>query len=101
MIRRCINVCVKCIRQKGVTSKQLMGTLPQYRVNPSKPFCNTGVDLTGTLQLATKRGRGSKLMKGYVVVFVCMSIKAVQLEVAEDLSTESFISAFRRFISRR
>ena len=33
--------------------------------------------------------------------FVCMVSKAVHIELATDFSTEGFIAAFRRFISRR
>jgi hypothetical protein len=40
-------------------------------------------------------------MKGYVAVFVCLSIKAVHIELVLDLTTGSFIAALRRFIARR
>lgn len=34
-------------------------------------------------------------------MFVCMATKAVHIELVEDLTTESFIAALKRFISRR
>lgn len=34
-------------------------------------------------------------------VFVCMSIKAVHLEVVSDLSSDGFLAALRRFAARR
>lgn len=40
-------------------------------------------------------------MKGYIVVFICLSSKAVHLEVAGDLTTDTFLGAFKRMIARR
>jgi len=36
-----------------------------------------------------------------VGVFVCMSIKAIHLELVSDSSTDGFLAAFQKFISRR
>ena len=40
-------------------------------------------------------------VKGYVSVFVSLSVRAVHLELVSDLTTESFLAALRRFIGRR
>ncbi|KAK0146726.1 hypothetical protein N1851_013933 [Merluccius polli] len=37
----------------------------------------------------------------YGVLFTCLSIRAVHIEVASSLDTDSFINALRRFIARR
>ena len=39
--------------------------------------------------------------KDYIASFTCAVVRAVHLEVVEDLSSESFIRAFRKFVSRR
>ena len=39
--------------------------------------------------------------KGYVAVFVSLSVKAVHLEAVTDLTTSTFIATLRRFITRR
>jgi len=45
--------------------------------------------------------RACPIRKGYVLVFVCFSKKAIQLEPTSDLTTEKFLAAFARFVSGR
>ena len=80
---------------------QKMGDLPKARVTQSYPFSHTGVDYAGPISVRATKGRGHKSYKGYIVVFVCLATKAVDLELAGDLSTETFIAALRRFSARR
>ena len=40
-------------------------------------------------------------MKTYGVILTCLAIRAVHIEVAASLSTDSFMCALRRFIARR
>lgn len=45
--------------------------------------------------------RNAITTKCYVSLFVCLTTKAVHLELAHDLSTQAFIAALNRFVSRR
>ena len=40
-------------------------------------------------------------MKGYIAIFICMTTRAVYIEVVENYSTEAFIAVFDRFTPRR
>ncbi len=93
--------CPKCQRayQQGTT--QPMGLLPLVRTTPSAPFLNTGVDFAGPF--VTKQGYTRKpvRVKTYACIFICMATKAVHIELCLSLSTDKFLSALRRFCSRR
>lgn len=45
--------------------------------------------------------RNAPFIKCYIALFVCLTIKAYHLELVENLTTEAFIAAFRRFTARR
>ncbi|XP_055612492.1 uncharacterized protein LOC129759094 [Uranotaenia lowii] len=98
-IHRVIRKCIKCFRMRPKEMKHFMGDLPKSRVTETNPFTRTGVDYAGPFLL--KQGRMRSPIKCYVSVFVCMSTKAIHLELVGSLSTESFLGAFHRFVGRR
>ncbi|KAH0807382.1 hypothetical protein GEV33_015409 [Tenebrio molitor] len=85
-VKSFIQKYLTCARIRGVRAQQLMGQLPASRVTPSPVFENTGVDYAGPVSLKFNQG---------------FSTSAIHLEVATDYSSEAFIKAYRRFISRR
>lgn len=96
-----VNKCVICVKNKAKVYNQFMGSLPSSRCTPSRPFLNSGVDYAGPVQIRTTKGRGHRSHKGYICVYVCMSTRAIHLEVVSDMSTQGFLAAFRRFVARR
>ncbi|XP_066300879.1 uncharacterized protein [Branchiostoma lanceolatum] len=98
LIRQVIGKCVTCRRHHGKTGEQKMADLPSFRVTPQNPpFTNVSVDYFGPFEV--KRGRS--IVKRYGVIFTCTTTRAVHLEKAESLDTDSCINALRRFIARR
>ncbi|XP_066585485.1 uncharacterized protein [Prorops nasuta] len=81
-------------------SVQLMGDLPSSRVTPSRPFSTSGLDYAGPFQVRVSKGRGVRPSKVYVALFLCFSTKAIHFELVGDLTTASFLAAFRRFTGR-
>ncbi|KAL0803354.1 hypothetical protein ABMA28_017417 [Loxostege sticticalis] len=100
-VKKQIRKCVTCHRNEGKTEKQLMGDLPEARVNQASPFYHTGVDYTGFVEIKANKGRGSKTLKGYIAIFICMVTKAVHLELVTDLTSSAFLAALRRMAARR
>ena len=92
-----ISNCIKCRKLRGAVQEQRMAELPDDRVEPAPPFSNCAVDCFGPLII--KEGR--KELKHYGELFTCMASRAIHIDVAATLETDSFISALRRFISQR
>ncbi|XP_054708163.1 uncharacterized protein LOC129217942 [Uloborus diversus] len=69
-------------------------TLPADRIEDCAVFQVVGIDLAGPLFL--KFG-----LKVWIVLFTCAVYRAIHLELVSSLSTETFLLALRRFISRR
>ena len=89
--------CITCFRFNGCNLFQLLGDLPQERVNPTPPFSNVGIDFAGPMPYRC----GKTEAKCYLVVFVCFVTKAIHLGVTKALDTQKCMKAVRRFISRR
>lgn len=101
IVKRHVHKCLTCARQSATAKNQVMGDLPKQRVVPARPFLHSGVDFAGPYSILMSKGRGMKTSKAYISIFVCMATRAVHLELVGDMTTEAFIGAFRRFVSRR
>ncbi|XP_045213485.2 uncharacterized protein LOC123564176 [Mercenaria mercenaria] len=102
-----IRQCVKSLLRRCITCRKINSPpysapdpppLPAYRVESSPPFTTTGVDYSGALFVKSETGLESK---AYVCLFTCAATRAIHLELVHDLTENSFIQAFRRFVSRR
>lgn len=99
-VRSVIRNCYKCVRANPRPMRQPIGQLPASRTRCSRPFSSTGVDYCGPVFIKAAY-RKATAIKAYIAIFVCFSTKAVHIELVSDLSTAAFLSALRRFISRR
>ncbi|XP_044182748.1 uncharacterized protein LOC122963378 [Acropora millepora] len=97
VVRHLISKCVVCRRLRSPVGEQKMADLPKERLMPAPPFTYCGVDYFGPFRI--KEGR--KELKRYGVLFTCLSSRAVHIEAANSLETNSFLNALRRFIARR
>lgn len=101
IIRQRIRGCNFCFHAAPKHPSPIMASLPPARVQEAKAFTHTGVDFCGPINITLTRRRGVKSQKAYICLFICLTTKAVHIEIASDLSTETFLDAFKRFLARR
>lgn len=101
VIGQVIKECSICVRLAAVNSQPLMADLPPSRVLSCRSFAKVGIDYAGPFRIRETRLRKAREFKIYVSVFVCMTVKAVHLELVSDLSTPAFLAALDRFVARR
>ncbi|XP_036150809.1 uncharacterized protein LOC118648578 [Monomorium pharaonis] len=99
--RKIIKQCVICFKCNPSNSVAKMGNLPAPRVKPSRPFTTCGIDYAGPLTIRDGKRRNARHMKSYVCIFVCFATKAIHIELVSDLTSDAFLAALRRFVSRR
>jgi len=95
--RNLISKCVVCRKFHGRLGQQKMASIPSERTEVVPPFTYCGVDMFGPFNVKQKRS----VVKRYCALFTCLNSRAVHIEVCNDLSTDSFILALRRFMGRR
>ena len=72
--------------------------MPEFRVKEAPPFSHCGVDYAGPLYVSTAEVSDNKV---WICLFSCCVTRAIHLELVPDMSTQSFLSAFKRFTARR
>lgn len=102
VVDRIIRNCVTCKKLRAKPNQQKMADLPKVRLESVPPFTYVGLDVFGPFEVVARRTRGGLAnAKRWVVIYVCLSMSAIHLEVIESMDTSSFICALRRFISIR
>lgn len=98
VLRKIVASCFTCRKNNAKPVPPIMGSLPIDRLEPYiRPFKYTGLDYFGPINV--KIGRRTE--KRWIALFTCLTIRAIHLEIAHDLSTDSCIIAIRIFINRR
>ena len=97
--RSVVTNCTQCRRRFRQPEHAFMKDHPGPRLQPAHPFETTGVDLCGPFTLKSPGGRAT--VSRYVVLFTCLRIRGIHVEVAEKLSTDAFLKALVRFVARR
>jgi len=98
LVKEIINNCPVCCIRRAQPIPPIMGTLPKERLSPHKrPFTFTGVDYFGPIEVAKGRRRENR----WGVLFTCLTVRTVHLELVPSLSTDSFLLALKLFTARR
>ncbi|XP_055714250.1 uncharacterized protein LOC129808497 [Phlebotomus papatasi] len=99
--RNVVHMCKACFVHKTSRENQIMADLPKHRISLVRAFSSVAIDCCGPFFIRTGAESRGRTQRIDIVVFVCTSTKAVHLEIVSSLSSEAFMSSFRRFTSRR
>jgi len=90
--------CQRCKNHRSNPVLREMGILPEVRVHGFvRPFTHIGMDFFGPMAVTVGRHKE----KRYGVLFTCLTTRAIHLEIAERLTTDSCILAINRMSARR
>ena len=88
-----------CKKLRKNPLEQLMGQIPKLRVAARFPaFSDTAIDMFGPLKIRLGR---KTLKEPHAITFTRMTTREVHLELVTDRGTDTFLMAFRRFVSLR
>lgn len=99
-VRKVIHRCFACRKLEGQPYRlPPPPPLPEFRAKELPPFSYTGVDFAGPLYIKTQGL--VKTRKVWICLYTCCAVRAVHLELVPDLTTDSFLRCFKRFVARR
>lgn len=97
-VKNVVSNCNFCRIRKIKPVIPQMGNLPAGRMaHNQRPFTHCGVDLFGPMEVTVGRRRE----KRYGVLFTCLTIRAVHVEIVHSLTTDALLMALRRMAARR
>lgn len=98
LMKNVIKLCQRCKNLRANPKPPQMAELPSARLAACiRPFTYVGIDYFGPIQVTV--GRRSE--KRWGVIFTCLTIRAVHIEIAYSLTTDSCILCIQNFIARR
>ena len=90
--------CQQCKNLQARPDAPEMSALPSTRLKAfCRPFSYIGIDYFGPMNVVV----GRRTEKRWGVLITCLTVRAIHLEVAHSLTTDSCILAIRNFIARR
>ncbi|XP_058816580.1 uncharacterized protein LOC131679848 [Topomyia yanbarensis] len=90
--------CQLCKNRQAMPATPEMSALPPTRLKAfSRPFSYVGIDYFGPMSVVV----GRRIEKRWGVLITCLTVRAIHIEVAHSLTTDSCILAIRNFVARR
>ena len=97
-VQKSLRACVNCKKRHARVGEDTIANLLKDRITPDKPpLSYVGVDCFGPFLI--RRGRSE--VKRYGILYTCLVVCAIHVEVVYSLDTDSFINSLRRLMARR
>lgn len=92
------NDCQLCKNRRAKPASPEEGNLPEGRLAVGfRPFTHTGIDYFGPIKVI----QGRSEVKRWGVLFTCLTVRAIHVEVSYRMTTDSCIKAIRNFTNIR
>ena len=90
--------CLPCIKhQGGPYNVNLMIPWTKIKVRESPVFTNTRLSYVGPLYVKN----GTVRSKAWVCIFTSFTVRAIHLELVEEMTAAQFLACLRIFVARR
>ncbi|XP_058449233.1 uncharacterized protein LOC131429200 [Malaya genurostris] len=90
--------CQRCKNESTTPHPPVMADLPEARLAAfTRPFTHIGIDCFGPMEVVL----GRRVEKRWGMLIICLTTRAIHIEVVHSLSTNSCILALRNFVARR
>ena len=96
-ITKIIRNCAICKRWAIRHYNAEVSPLPVERITISRVFSVCGLDFLGHCLVYDS----NEATKAYILLFSCATTRSIHLELVSNMSVQSFLLAFKRFIGRR
>ncbi|XP_063838195.1 uncharacterized protein LOC135087327 [Ostrinia nubilalis] len=97
-VRTVASQCNVCRIRKAMPNPPRLGDLPEARLtHHQRPFTICGLDLFGPIEITA----GRQKLQRYGVLFTCLTVRAVHIELVASLTADALIMALRRMAARR
>ncbi|GFY40423.1 uncharacterized protein TNIN_71421 [Trichonephila inaurata madagascariensis] len=96
LVKKVIRNCFVFRKYLAKPIDHLTSPIPSDCINQTPAFSVCGLDFAGPLYV----NNFGELQKSYIVLFTCGVTRALHLEMVSDMTTNSFLLAFRRFLAR-
>ncbi|EFP13529.1 hypothetical protein CRE_10496 [Caenorhabditis remanei] len=99
-VKKVLDNCSTCRKANNHPFREAPpGNLPERRTTESRPFQHIGVDFMGPFKTYIRNS--NDIEKCHIALFTCTTTRLVHLERVPNLSTDEFLLALSRFMSRR
>lgn len=96
-IKRVISKCVTCKKYNNFSfAYPKFTSFTTAQMDYVRPYKHVGVDFTGNVWVKSNDDTSTST-KMYILIFTCLNVRAVHIDLLPDMSTKSFILAFQRF----
>lgn len=97
-VKKILRNCVNCKKfRQGPYKQPEFCFYPNYRVQRNVAFQYSSVDMFGPMTVQ----EGKKLISVHGLIFVCMTTRAIHIELLDSENTTDYLLAFKRFLARR